>query len=66
MAFVIVRREGADTNQTWLVTISPEGWGERGDAMRFQTRGEARRASDTIKLSGDWSIEPALSPPTAP
>jgi hypothetical protein len=67
MAFVIVRREGVNRAQGWLVTVSPQQWGEREHAMRFWTRAEARRASDAIKLSGDWAIEPALPPPlTAP
>jgi hypothetical protein len=67
MAFVIVRREGVNRAQLWLVAAVPEQWGKREHAMRFETRGEARRASDAIKLSGDWSIEPALPPPlTAP
>lgn len=26
--------------------------------MRFSSRGEARRAAATLKVSGDWSIEP--------
>jgi|HubBroStandDraft_6_1064221.scaffolds.fasta_scaffold1487989_1 hypothetical protein len=67
MAFVIIRRQGADMPVVWLATVSPEPWGERQSAMRFETRGEARRASDAIKLSSDWSIQPALPPPlTAP
>lgn len=53
--FVIVRRRGAIT--MWLVSLLPQRWGERDHAMRFQTRGEARRAAASIKLSGDWSIE---------
>jgi hypothetical protein len=68
MAFVIVRREGANRTQMWLVAAVPDQWGKRELAMRFETRGGARRAADASKLSGDWSIEPALPPPlrTAP
>jgi hypothetical protein len=44
---------------TWLVSVEPQSWGERDRAMRFETRQEARRAAVEIKLSGDWSIEPA-------
>ena len=34
-------------------------WGPREDAMRFATKGEARRIARTIKLRGAWSIEEA-------
>jgi hypothetical protein len=30
--------------------------------MRFETRREARRVADSIKVSGDWSIQ--MAPPT--
>ena len=55
--FVIVRRRGAIT--MWLVSVLPQRWGERDQAMRFHTRGDARRAVVEIKLSGDWTIEAA-------
>ena len=34
-------------------------WGPREDAMRFATKGEARRVARTIKLLDAWSIEDA-------
>jgi hypothetical protein len=43
----------------------PVRWGHRDGAMRFDTRREAERAAATIKLSGDWSIDPAGAPPIA-
>lgn len=49
--FVIVRRRGGVA--MWLVSIVPQRWGERDHAMRFATRGEARRAATVLKLSGD-------------
>jgi hypothetical protein len=64
MSFVIVLRtqQGKREIVVWLGTVLPEQWGERERAMRFGTRGEARRASEAIKLSGDWSIEPGPNP----
>jgi hypothetical protein len=41
----------------WLVSIVPQRWGEMDRAMRFASRGDARRAAVQIKLSGDWAIE---------
>lgn len=55
--FLIVQRRGAIT--MWLVSIIPQRWGDRDQAMRFETRGDARRAAVAIKLSGDWAIEVA-------
>jgi hypothetical protein len=43
----------------WLVSVEPQHWGERDQAMRFETRQEARHAAVEIKLSGDWSIHVA-------
>jgi hypothetical protein len=43
----------------FLTTIVPVRWGERASAMRFATKGEARRAAGTIKIAGAWSIEDA-------
>ena len=34
-------------------------WGPREDAMRFATKGEARRVARTIKLQDAWSIDKA-------
>jgi hypothetical protein len=53
--FMIVRRHGE--SRMWLLSVVPQRWGERDQAMRFMTRGDARRAAVAIKLSGDWSIE---------
>ena len=58
--FVIVRRRSSVT--MWLLSIVPQRWGEKNEAMRFSSRGEARRAAVALKLSGDWSIE-ASGPP---
>jgi hypothetical protein len=43
----------------FLTTVVPVRWGERASAMRFATKGEARRAAGTIKIAGAWSIEDA-------
>ena len=34
-------------------------WGPREDAMRFATKGEARRVARTLRLRDGWSIEEA-------
>jgi hypothetical protein len=60
MAFVITRQRTATVR--WLVSAMPEQWGERKHAMRFDLRGDARRAAVSIKLSGDWAIEMAPPP----
>jgi hypothetical protein len=60
--YVIVWRRGTTT--MWLVSVVPQRWGDRSQAMRFETRGDARRAAVAIKLLGDWSIE--TSAPIAP
>jgi hypothetical protein len=61
--YAIKRQQHVDAE--WLVTLRPEGWGERDQAMRFETRREAERAAVAIKVSGDWSIEPGVSSPRA-
>jgi hypothetical protein len=53
--FMIIRRRGEST--MWLLSVVPQRWGERDQAVRFMTRGDARRAAVAIKLSGDWWIE---------
>jgi hypothetical protein len=53
--FVIVRRDGALT--MWLASQIPRRWSDHRHAVRFATRGEARRVANSIKLSGDWSVE---------
>jgi hypothetical protein len=57
LMYVLKQQYGGQS--TWLVSVEPQSWGERDRAMRFETRQEARRAAVEIKLSGDWSIEPA-------
>ena len=58
--FVITRRH--ERAAEWLASTAPQNWGERDQAMTFLTLNEARRAAATIKLSGDWSIEVAVTP----
>jgi hypothetical protein len=41
----------------WLCRTLPTAWGERDHALKFHTRGEARRAAAGIKHAGAWSIE---------
>jgi hypothetical protein len=59
----VIKRQQRDAAFEWLVTVMPVGWGVLDQAMRFETRREAERAASTIKLSGDWSIDPAGAPP---
>jgi hypothetical protein len=59
--FVIVRRRGSVI--MWLASIVPQLWGDKYQAMRFSSPDEARRAAVVLKLSGDWTIEPAGAPP---
>jgi hypothetical protein len=60
----IIRRQGAKAI-VWLTSISPEQWGERDRAIRFDTRWEARRAAISLKITGDWSITVAPPPPVS-
>ena len=48
-----------DNATMYLLTMVPVRWGERDRAMRFRTKGDARRCAATIKIAGAWSIEPA-------
>jgi hypothetical protein len=41
----------------WLASQIPRRWSDHRHAVRFATRGEARRVANSIKLSGDWSVE---------
>lgn len=59
--YVIKRQDGKEVS--WLISLKPESWGERDRAMRFETRGDARRVATGIGVSGDWSIT-AASPLT--
>jgi hypothetical protein len=58
--YVIKRQRHTATE--WLLSRVPEHWGAREHAMLFDTRREAQRAALTIKLSGDWSIDPGFAP----
>jgi hypothetical protein len=64
MSFVIVQRmqQGKKENIMWLAATVPQQWAALERAMRFETRREARRVADSIKVSGDWSIQ--MAPPT--
>jgi hypothetical protein len=57
----VIKRQQRD-NAEWLVSVTPESWGERDHAMRFETRRLAHRAAITINLSGDWSVDPGALP----
>jgi hypothetical protein len=58
--YVIKRQQ--DKATLWLASTRPERWGSLSHAVRFDTRGEARRAAATIGISGDWSIDVAVEP----
>jgi hypothetical protein len=47
----------------WLGSTQPPQWGGFDQAIRFETRAEARRAATAARISGDWSIAPAPEPP---
>jgi hypothetical protein len=64
MAFIIKRQQ--DNGAIWLVSVTPQSWGERDQAMRFDTRNDAQRAANVMKLSGDWSIDIAPLPLVGP
>ncbi len=40
----------------WLRSIKPVKWGDREHAMKFPTKGEARRAAEAAKAVG-WTLE---------
>jgi hypothetical protein len=52
------RRE-AEPVIMWLLATSIVKWGDQAKAMRFATKGDARRAAASIKLAGVWSVEEA-------
>jgi len=60
----VIKRQRNKT-ALWLASTDPERWDGIDQAVRFDTRGEARRAAETIGVSGDWSINPALEPEPA-
>jgi hypothetical protein len=41
----------------WLTTALPQRWGERENARRLPSKGEARIAAHTVRIRGTWSIE---------
>lgn len=55
MSFVIKKQQ--DKSIVWLLSTTPEAWGERDQATRFDNINAARRAAIAIKVSGDWSID---------
>ena len=55
--YVIRRQQGKEA--TWLISPNPEQWGREDRAMRFETRGDARRTASSIGVTGDWSITAA-------
>jgi hypothetical protein len=59
--YVIKQQRGKEV--AWLVSPNPERWGEQDRAMRFETRGDARRTALAIGVSGDWSISAAGEAP---
>ena len=64
MAFIIKRQQS--NGAVWLVSVTPQNWGERDQAMQFDTQNDARMAARAIKLSGDWSIDIAPLPLVSP
>jgi hypothetical protein len=64
--FMYVIKRQHDNATEGLLSRAPEGWGARDHAMLFETRREAQRAAVTIKLSGDWSIDPGFWPERIP
>jgi hypothetical protein len=58
--YVIKRRR--DNATEWPLSRDSEQWGAREQATLFETRREAQRAAVTIKLSGDWSVDPDFAP----
>jgi len=59
MNFVIKKQQGKGA--VWLISTTPQDWGERDQATRFDNINAAQRAAVAIKVSGDWSIE--IAPP---
>jgi hypothetical protein len=43
----------------WLVSSFPIRWGDRGKAMLFKSKGEARRAAASLSMTGAWVVEEA-------
>ena len=56
------KSETGDFVSLWLKATAPTTkWGPRESAIRFPTKGAARRVALAGKLSGAWYIEPAQS-----
>jgi hypothetical protein len=53
------RRNGKRELVMWLKSFAPVKWGPREHAMKFRSKGDARRAIEAIKPNGAWFIEPA-------
>jgi hypothetical protein len=43
----------------WLSATLPVRWGPREQAMKFTTKGEARRAAAAVNVKGVRSVEDA-------
>jgi hypothetical protein len=56
----IIRLERRSANAQpvvmWLTTLLPQRWGERENARRLPSKGEAWQAAKSIKISGAWSV----------
>ena len=53
------RKDGAgEPVSMWLRSSVPMRWGERERALRFVTKGEARRVAVSVRLPGVWFVEP--------
>lgn len=50
------RKDGREQVTLWLKTASPVRFDERSHALRFATKGEARRVAREAKLVG-WTVE---------
>jgi len=55
--YVIRWQQGKEA--TWLISSNPEQWGAQDRAIRYDTRGDARRIAASIGVTGDWSITAA-------
>jgi hypothetical protein len=43
--------------EMWLKKTMPPEWGDREDAMRFVTKGDAWQAVSSVQVFGAWTIE---------
>lgn len=53
------KSETANLVSMWLTATAPVAkWGERNAAVKFASKGEARRAAVELRISGAWYVEP--------